>query len=171
MKSTFDAEAIGALGFDAMNVFGVRVDRPRVALDAPRIEVPRPDSVNRRLFLQWWCCYLLRPVLYHSPSLSLQSCPIAVLEEVLWLRVSLKRMKRLGHVLEVGKVGLPPCYLDLESWEESWIGRGMRLHRARAQTWLLPLVGLMRVERTEHQNEGLESFGIFSRQCRVVDDQ
>jgi hypothetical protein len=53
MKSTFDAEAIGALGFDAMNVFGVRVDRPRVALDVPRIEVPRPDFVSRQLFLKW----------------------------------------------------------------------------------------------------------------------
>ena len=80
-------------------------------------------------------------------------------------------MKRLGRVLEAGKVGLLPCYLDLESWEESWIGRGMRLHRARAQTWLLPLVGLMRVERTEHQNEGWELFSILFRDCSVVDDQ
>lgn len=46
IKSTFDAGAIGALAFDVVNVFGVRVDRPRLALDAPRTEVPRPDSVS-----------------------------------------------------------------------------------------------------------------------------
>ena len=110
----------------------------------------------------------MRPVKYHSLCLFVQSCPIAVLEEVLRPRVLLSRRKCRGHVLEVGKVGLLPYYLVLELWEESWIGHDLCLHRARVQTWLLPLVGLMRVGRTEQRDERYQSFSILFGDCRVV---
>lgn len=124
MKPVSEPGAAGALcivgaGFDVLIVLASLVDLPRGAVDVPRIEVPRPDSVNCQSAPRVYLWYLLRRVNSHYPSLFSPSCPLAILGRGLRLGNSLGRMEHLDCVPEVRMDGLLPYCLGRDSWEES----------------------------------------------------